>query len=130
MGGPTERVAEGGGESHREPAGRLRHHVHAGWQPRAGHPVERDDAVHDGGGRYRVEGVPQARPGEQGGLVRREGAVQRVDPPGNRLLRQQDERARRLGRPAHELRTADMSRTARTMPRGVPVTFERPCRGA
>ena len=88
-------------------------------------------------GRDRREGVIDGGGGQHGSLVERQGRMEpRLDPPGDGLLRDQDQRGHpaRLsagGRPAMagSASSRDMSATAVIVPRMVPVTFDRPARG-
>ena len=119
-------ILERGGETRRQPVSALGHDLEAARHPCAGrsvqheHPPSRAARERDG-----CERVAECGTGQVRRLLRAAGRHQaRLHPAGCRALRDHDERG-----PGHPS-TAAMSRTARRVPRTVPVTFDRPRRGS
>jgi hypothetical protein len=129
-------VGEGGREALRQAVAALGDDLELRGDPRAGLAVEDDDPAPGAArGEHGGERVLDRGRGQPRGLLGRARRSQaRLDPAGDRLLGDHDERRGHVNscaarRPPVHPRTEAMSRTARTVPRTVPVTFERPSRG-
>ena len=132
--GPANR-GERAGQPLVEAAAALRHDVEPGRQPRPRLAVEDQHPPPRRGREHGVQRVGQRGLGQRGGLpgrARRHEAG--LDPSGPRLLGDDEQggvrgRAVRPVRCGHLASTRLMSRTVRTEPRTVPVTFDLPMRG-